>query len=95
MCQHALTASDIVMWAPEMKDKTPCKKQNTGFKKAGGLQRICLLFLDLLYSDTLVLYSNSCSKLSVKHGIRESPSFIDSQRPKSSAIKTVAENLQS
>jgi len=47
------------MWAPEMKDKTPCKKQNTGFKKAGGLQRICLLFLDLLYSDMLVLYLNS------------------------------------
>lgn len=83
------------MWAPEKKDKTPCEKRNTGFKKAGGLQRICLLFSDLLSSDTLVIYLNSCPKLSVKHGIRDSPSFIDSQRPNSSAIKTVAENLQS
>lgn len=59
MCQHALTASDVVMWAPEMKDKTPCKEQNTGFKEAGGLQRICLLCLDLLYSDTSVLYKTT------------------------------------
>lgn len=95
MCQHALTASDIVMWAPEMKDKTPCKEQNTGFKEAGGLQRICLLFLDLLYSDTSVLYLNNCPKLSIVHGIRDIPSFLDSHRPKSSEIETVAENLQS